>query len=64
MNDVDYGSVYSNNLTIQADQLPTRMNTPATVSVTPTAIKISWSEITSDDDIGRDDIIFYQVEWD
>lgn len=63
-NRVDWGTVYSNVLSVLADEVPTRMNTPTIVSIDPKKISLQWAEITSDADIGRDTIIFYSIEWD
>jgi hypothetical protein len=37
------------------------MNTPTKISVSPSSIAISWTEITDEADTGRDPVIFYHV---
>lgn len=39
------------------------MNTPTATSILPTKITLSWTPITSDDDTGRDPIIYYRVNF-
>ena len=57
-NGVGYG-VYSDNLMVLTDSVPLNMDTPTCVSVTDTAIVLSWTSITADSDTGRDPINFY-----
>lgn len=52
-------------LTLLTDQVPTFMNPPEVVydNIHPFWITITWSPITTDADIGRDTIIFYDLQY-
>ena len=64
MNGVGLGP-YSDILDVLTDGVPSRMNAPVEdPSTNATYIKITWTAITSDDDIGRDSITNYKLEWD
>lgn len=53
-------------LAVLTDSMPTRMNEPVVTvdNITPFWIRLNWLEITSDDDTGRDPIVYYGLEWD
>lgn len=53
-------------LVVIADSIPTRMNSPVVTAdnITPFWIYLTWAEITSDDDTGRDPIVYNGLEWD
>jgi hypothetical protein len=56
--------VVSSTVTATADTEPTIMTTVSVSSITPTAITLTWTNVTSDAACGRDAVTFYSVEWD
>ena len=62
-NRVGLGTVPSAELSVTADEVPIRMNSPTRNSVSPTEITINWTEISADVDTGRDPIVYYHVKW-
>ena len=62
MNRVGFGTTYSSEVTIKADEVPIRMNTPTASTISPKSITIAWSAITADADTGRDSVIYYQLQ--
>lgn len=62
-NRIGLGTVYSPELSVQADEVPIRMNSPTRNSVSPNEIKIQWTEISADVDTGRDTVVYYHVKW-
>lgn len=58
-------AIYSDTETVLTDNVPVRMNTPTEdVSTNATYIMVNWEPITLAVDTGRDDIIYYKLEWD
>jgi hypothetical protein len=62
MNRVGYGPS-STVLSITTDTVPIKMSAPTIVSVDPTVIKITWTPLTADADMGRDAVTYYKVEY-
>jgi hypothetical protein len=40
------------------------MNTPVSLSIEPSLIKLMWTPLSTDAETGRDPISYYKVEWD
>ncbi len=62
MNGVGYGA-YSSVLTINADSVPLRMNTPIEKQTDYNSIFIGWTPISDWSDTGGDNIIYYQLQF-
>lgn len=62
-NRVGFGTIYSAELLVTADEVPIRMNSPTINSVNPKDITIEWTGISAEVDTGRDSVIFYHVKW-
>ncbi len=58
-NQIGWGSVYSPVLTVLCDTFPSAMAIPASVSIKPKEIIVSWTPLVSDAETGRDPISFY-----
>ncbi len=56
-----WGTVYSAELSVQADEVPISMSTVTVGTITPTTIDLSWSEITLATQTGRDAVTYYHV---
>lgn len=56
----------TNDQAVLTDSVPTTMVAPSVdaADINPYWIKLTWSGITSDTDIGRDNIVYYGIEWD
>jgi Fibronectin type III domain len=50
---------YSDSLELQADSVPVQMAVPTSTTVEPFKIKVSWTTLTTDAEIGRDAITYY-----
>lgn len=58
-------AIYSDTEEVLTDNVPVRMNTPTEdVSTNATYIMVNWEPITLAVDTGRDDVIYYKLEWD
>ena len=58
-------AIYSDPEEVLTDNVPVRMNTPTEDSSTnANLIKVNWDPITLAVDTGRDDVIYYKLEWD
>lgn len=58
---------YSDILSITTDNVPTRMNAPVEntniLLTNANQITIDWAYITDPVDTGRDDVVYYKLEW-
>lgn len=62
MNGVGYGP-YSDELSVTSDRTPLQMAVPTHGTVTPSSIIVNWVLLTLYDDIGRDPITNYKVQY-
>lgn len=58
-------AIYSDSEELLTDNVPVRMNTPTEdVSTNANYIMVNWDPILLAIDTGRDDVIYYKLEWD
>jgi len=62
-NGVGYSLSTSSTLSVLSDGVPNNMDPLTAGTVTPTTMSFSWSDLTDQTKNGRDNPIFYQVEW-
>lgn len=65
MNNLGFGTTFSNTLAITADAVSTKTNAPviAAADILPYSVKMTWTAITFIE-AGNDAVLFYLVEWD
>lgn len=62
-NQVGWGTT-SSTITVQADTEPQSVTSLSATQVDPYLITITWTNLTTNTETGRDPITFYSVEWD